>query len=575
MKKQSFFFKIFFGYFFIIILIFFLLFFLSFGIINDNYIKTLSKNLKNINKILEMKILPLIEKNSVNDIDRLVKKNGKEIKVRITVITTNGVILGDSEKDPKKMENHKLRPEIKKALKGIIGSSIRFSRTVRAEMLYVASPIKLNNKVVGIIRTSLYLKDINKLLYGLKIKILQVAIIAIIISLFGSIFFARNLSHPIKELVGFASRVGDGDFDTKILSNRKDEIKDLAESFNYMTSKIKKLFAELTAEKEELNSIIYSIKEGLVVIDKQGKIIIANDQFTKIANSRDILGQVYWEILRNNELDSLIKEVIKKRTNLNNVIKIRNRDYLCSFSPLSVNSVIIIFYDITEKKEIEKIKKDFVSNVSHELKTPLTAIKGFVENLLLLEKNKDKKHYLEIVSKNTERLINIVNDLMVLSELEKNRDFINKEKVDIVKVIKSVLTIFEKRIKEKNLYIKIDLNGNIPLIEGDSYKIEEMFINLIDNGIKYTEKGGITISIKKEGEFLKIFVQDTGIGIPNKDIPRIFERFYVVDKSRSRKLGGTGLGLSIVKHIVMNHNGKIEVESEVNKGTTFIISIPV
>lgn len=575
MKKQSFFFKIFFGYFFIIILIFFLLFFLSFGIINDNYIKTLSKNLKNINKILEMKILPLIEKNSVNDIDRLVKKNGKEIKVRITVITTNGVILGDSEKDPKKMENHKLRPEIKKALKGIIGSSIRFSRTVRAEMLYVASPIKLNNKVVGIIRTSLYLKDINKLLYGLKIKILQVAIIAIIISLFGSIFFARNLSHPIKELVGFASRVGDGDFDTKILSNRKDEIKDLAESFNYMTSKIKKLFAELTAEKEELNSIIYSIKEGLVVIDKQGKIIIANDQFTKIANSRDILGQVYWEILRNNELDSLIKEVIKKRTNLNNVIKIRNRDYLCSFSPLSVNSVIIIFYDITEKKEIEKIKKDFVSNVSHELKTPLTAIKGFVENLLLLEKNKDKKHYLEIVSKNTERLINIVNDLMVLSELEKNRDFINKEKVDIVKVIKSVLTIFEKKIKEKNLYIKIDLNGNIPLIEGDSYKIEEMFINLIDNGIKYTEKGGITISIKKEGEFLKIFVQDTGIGIPNKDIPRIFERFYVVDKSRSRKLGGTGLGLSIVKHIVMNHNGKIEVESEVNKGTTFIISIPV
>jgi len=575
MKKQSFFFKIFFGYFFIIILIFFLLFFLSFGIINDNYIKTLSKNLKNINKILEMKILPLIEKNSVNDIDRLVKKNGKEIKVRITVITTNGVILGDSEKDPKKMENHKLRPEIKKALKGIIGSSIRFSRTVRAEMLYVASPIKLNNKVVGIIRTSLYLKDINKLLYGLKIKILQVAIIAIIISLFGSIFFARNLSHPIKELVGFASRVGDGDFDTKILSNRKDEIKDLAESFNYMTSKIKKLFAELTAEKEELNSIIYSIKEGLVVIDKQGKIIIANDQFTKIANSRDILGQVYWEILRNNELDSLIKEVIKKRTNLNSVIKIRNRDYLCSFSPLSVNSVIIIFYDITEKKEIEKIKKDFVSNVSHELKTPLTAIKGFVENLLLLEKNKDKKHYLEIVSKNTERLINIVNDLMVLSELEKNRDFINKEKVDIVKVIKSVLTIFEKKIKEKNLYIKIDLNGNIPLIEGDSYKIEEMFINLIDNGIKYTEKGGITISIKKEGEFLKIFVQDTGIGIPNKDIPRIFERFYVVDKSRSRKLGGTGLGLSIVKHIVMNHNGKIEVESEVNKGTTFIISIPV
>ncbi len=576
MKNTSFFYKILLGYLLIIFSLTILISIFSFKIIKENYIKTLTNNLKKINQILNTKFLPLMLKNDSLNIDKMAKNIGKKIRTRITVIATNGIVLGDSEKNPEDMENHKWRPEIKKALQGYGGSSIRFSRTVKAYMLYVATPIMSNNSIIGVVRTSLFLKNINLLLIKLKNQILKIALIIIFISLIGAIFLSRTLSKPIKILVNSVKKVGEGNFDIKIFLKRKDEIKELADNFNYMTVKIKKLFSEVTAEKEELNSIISSIKEGLMVLDKEGKIILANSSFYEVVKNTSITGKFYWEILRNNDFDKLINKVKNEKNNLSEIIKINEKDFLCGISFLSTkNQIIAIFYNVTEKKNIEKMKRDFVSNVSHELKTPLTAIKGFIETLLSMEKDEEKEHYLGIIDKHTERLINIVNDLLLLSELDKYEHTVEMKEIDIVRIIKSVIRMFDKKVKEKSLHIKLRVDEKIPLIKGDTFKIEEMFINLIDNSIKYTNKGEIIISIKKMDKFLKIEIEDTGIGIPEKDIDRIFERFYVVDKSRSRKMGGTGLGLSIVKYIVLLHKGKISVKSEQGKGTVFMIELPL
>jgi two-component system phosphate regulon sensor histidine kinase PhoR len=247
---------------------------------------------------------------------------------------------------------------------------------------------------------------------------------------------------------------------------------------------------------------------------------------------------------------------------------------MCSVTPLKGGEEIVsIFHDITEIKDIEKIKKDFVINVSHELRTPLTAIKGYAETLRKEVDTSPGKKYLEIVERNTNRLINIVNDLLLLSSLEE-KAVLELEDIDLRGFLENVIRIFDQRLKDKQLSLVIDVKENLPPIKADLFKLEQMLVNLLDNAVKYTDRGEITVSVDVHDKRVRIQVRDTGIGIPKDDIPRIFERFYVVDKSRSRKSGGTGLGLSIVKHIVLLHNGTIGIESALGKGTSVTVTLP-
>ena len=255
-------------------------------------------------------------------------------------------------------------------------------------------------------------------------------------------------------------------------------------------------------------------------------------------------------------------------------LELNDRIYLCSATFLEAREeTIVIFHDITERKNVEKMKRDFVVNVSHELRTPLTAIKGYVETL---EEEVDKKgrRYVEVIKRNTERLIAIVQDLLLLSELEE-KESLEIEKVNIKEIVENVIRISEHKLKEKKLDFRVNIENDIPPLRADFFKLEQMFVNLIDNAIKYTEKGEISVSAKHDQEKIIIEIKDTGIGIPKEHLNRIFERFYVVDKSRSRKLGGTGLGLSIVKHIVILHKGKIDVESTAGAGTKFTVTLPL
>ena len=414
------------------------------------------------------------------------------------------------------------------------------------------------------------------LIFSDSIHPFHIALVITLISLLIALLFTKSLSKPIKDLEESLQKVASGNFNTKIYLKNNDEFKKLADSFNYMTGEISSVFAELSRKKEELNSIISSIQSGLLVLDKEGRVLLCNESFKNIINNKLSENKFYWEIIREPAFNEFIKRVREEKKNITNEVELNNNVFLCSATELvSGNELAVVFHDITEIKNIETMKKNFITNVSHELKTPLASIKGFIETLEEDINDAKNKHYIDVIKRNIDRLIGIVQDLLTLSKLEEKGLKPELQRVNLKTVLEDILKVFEQILKEKNLKLILDLGQGLPDITADSFKIEQLFVNLIDNAIKYTEKGEIKISIKQAGSIIKIEVEDTGLGIPKEHLPRIFERFYVIDKSRSRKYGGTGLGLSIVKHIVLLHNGKIAVESNINQGTKFTINLPI
>lgn len=572
--KTSFFFKSLQGYVLITLLLAALVFIFSLSIIKTHYISTLSNDLEHLSTALLLRLTPLVEKNAADSLDAIAKELGATINTRITVIDPQGRVLADSKENPEDMDNHRWRPEIAQALDGEAGTSVRFSRTVKKDMLYVAVPMFKQGEIIGVVRTSLFLDDINTLLNALGMRILLICAIIAAASLILAVLFSRNLSKPIRELVHASRRLAVGDFNVTVLFKRRDELKELADSFNDMVLQIKTLFNEVSLEKEALNTVIASIQEGVLVLDKHGRIVLCNDGFRKITDLLPVEGKYYYEVIRTPKLGQLLDTVLQKADAVvHDELRISNRTYVCSATFLSAaQQTVLTLHDITELLGVATMKKDFILNVSHELRTPLTAIKGFVETMEQEGKGQSKR-YLDIIKKHTDRLINIVQDLQVLSQLEET-ERIELEKVNLGQLLETIRKLFEQRLKEKGLVFTIDIAQDVSSITADPFKLEQMFINLIDNAIKYTEKGEISLTAEPHDSSAKIRLTDTGVGIPEQHLTRIFERFYVVDKSRSRKMGGTGLGLSIVKHIVQAHNGTIEVSSEVNKGTTFTIILP-
>ncbi|CUS89039.1 two-component system, OmpR family, phosphate regulon sensor histidine kinase PhoR [Candidatus Kryptonium thompsonii] len=364
--------------------------------------------------------------------------------------------------------------------------------------------------------------------------------------------------------------------------------------------KLQKMFEE---SEKKFRDIIEFLPNAILILDDKGKVKFYNDRFVETFSKVGVLIQTdefkesekfYWEILRDFELIDFIKnalEVGKSREHeiFSREIKFDGKVFQASAFKNKEDEIFVIFNDMSSVKELAEIKKELVENISHELKTTLSNIKGYIETIEEeLEKfgrrSKQAREiliFLEPVKRNVDRLIRIINDLLILSEVEYGIK-LEEERIDFKKMVNEILKMYEKNLKDKKLYCQVDISDEIPTFWADPYRIEQMLSNLIDNAIKYTEKGGIKIKVepysefsKKEPDAIKITIEDTGIGIPREHLPRIFERFYVVDKSRSRQSGGTGLGLSIVKHIVLMYNGKINVESKVGVGTKFEILLPV
>jgi len=572
--KKTLFLKIFVWQVIIVLSLCLLIPFFAFRTIRQHFINNQAQHLEKIAQTLRLKILPIADLEHREELESFVKDFGREIKTRITIVDSEGVVLADSEQDPKKMENHRYRPEIYQALQGKTGKSIRWSNTVRQDMLYVGLTLEKEGRIIGVLRVSLFLKDIQSLLTEMKKDIARAAIIILLLMVAIAFFISRGLSRPVKELIEASRKVASGDFSIRAYSKGKDELSDLAQSFNLMTDEIRELFGNLSRQKEELESILSSIQEGLLVLDKDGKVTLANQSFKKILQNDLIEGKYYWEAVMSSRFGDLITKTRMEKNNIQGEFNLNEKEYMCSATYLaSPERIVVTVYDLTEARRLEKMKRDFVLNVSHELRTPLTAIKGFIETMEgeVEEKN---KYYLGIIKRNTERLINIVKDLLLLAELEEKGVSIQTEHLDLRAIVENVLKIFEQKAKENGLSVALQADQDLPLLSADPFALEQMFINLIDNAIRYTEKGGVRISLRKGVEAVVVNVQDTGMGIPNEHLDRIFERFYVVDKSRSKKVGGTGLGLAIVKHIVLAHQGQISVKSQPGEGTTFTITLP-
>jgi two-component system, OmpR family, phosphate regulon sensor histidine kinase PhoR len=580
--KKNFFIKIFSGYLFIISLFILFIFVFSSSTLKSVYIHNLTNELKDLCQTLKPQILYFLSKNDVKGLNNYIKDLDIEIQKRITIVDTNGIVLADSEKDPLSMDNHKNREEIMDALNGKLGVSTRYSPTLKQSMLYVAVPIisrdslwhvSTQNKIIGVIRVSIFLHNVEFLLNKLKFQIIYFLVIMLFISLVIAFIFSKNLSDPIKQFKNAINKITQKDFNVKVLLKNRDEVGDLANTFNYMTEEISRLFAELSEKKDELNIIIDSISEGLFVIDESDKIKFSNKSFRKIIGDNNVNEKFYWEILRQEDFKKLIE-----KSKIENLLQadclIGNKIYFCNIKKIeSKNEYLIVMQDITQVRNLENKKKEFVANVSHELRTPITAIKGYAETLEE-EITGQGKEYLEIIKKHSERLINIIEDLLLLSKMEDKEFKLESSNVDIEQIIENVMSLFNEKAKSKNINIRFEKIDDTYNINADAFKLEQMFINLIDNAIKYTDKGEIKIKLNQDGKNSFIEIEDTGIGISEKDAPYIFERFYVADKSRSKKTGGTGLGLSIVKHIVMLHKGEIKVESSLGVGTKFIIILP-
>ena len=544
--------------------------------VRRHYLASEETSLKNYLGILNSMSEPLIIRNDRAGLEVLVTKLGDGTDIRYTVVAPDGVVMADSEKNPAEMDNHFNRPEIQGALHGGTPSSSRFSNTIKENMLYLATVYRdKSGDIRAILRASKPLADISVLSDSLARDIIKALVLITAFSILLAYFYSRRFYEPIKELAEASKKVASRDFNVKVSVRERDEIWELAENFNFMTAQIKELFEAISEKQKQLDAVIDSVAEGLIVLDEKGRIVLINRSFKKIADSEVKEGNFYWECFMPTRFNEAVEQGLKERKYFVEQMDIKDRVYLCSATFLEEKGQsAFVLYDITEFKDLERIKKDFVANVSHELRTPLTAIKGFAETLEQDTKDPDSRRYLDIIKKNTERLINIVADLLTLSQLEEMEKLREPEKVDLQAVLMNCAKVFEQPVRHKGLAFSMDIQKGLPPVMGDPFRLEQVFINLIDNAVKYTEKGSVTVIAAAENSSVKVTVADTGSGIPAEHLPRIFERFYVVDKSRSRKLGGTGLGLSIVKHIVQLHGGRITAESEAGSWTRLTVTLP-
>ena len=569
----------------IVVLLLFVFFYLYAGaIIKDFHIAFLSKKMQEEAKIVS-RLLPFGLDGDA--LDKICRDLGRELGVRITLIALNGKVLGDSDELSVAMENHATRPEVLEALSKGAGRSIRYSTTVRYEMLYQAI---LQREKGRIVRISVPLHSVEEAVGSIRQAILAGLILVSGLGLSLAFLFSRHLERRVKRMVEFSENVSEGSFSREpIQVKEKDELSVLEKNLNEMSRNIQEKIKGITAEKEKVESILRCMIEGLLVVDTQGRVILLNQNAQKMFNltpRQNFFGASLLEVSRHPEMKQLMEEVLAcdcskecftKEISLDddkwfrvNAVSLRDGNE----KPLGY---ILVFHDVTELKRLETVRSDFVANVSHELRTPVTAIRGYAETLLHSPPSdpKDAEHFLGIIHRHSERLGRLIDDLLTLSDLESGQIRLEMGKLPAADLIGRVSEIFQDQAAKKNVALWQSVDAHLPLIIGDADRLQQLLINLIDNALKYTPSGGrievaarLVSSNNHQPPRVEIAVADTGCGISEKDLPRLTERFYRVDKARSRELGGTGLGLAIVKHIVQAHHGLLRIESKIQKGTT-------
>jgi two-component system phosphate regulon sensor histidine kinase PhoR len=521
-------------------------------------------------------------------IDLLCKRAGKSSNTRITVIDPSGKVLGDTEKDPGEMENHSDRPEIVKAMAGETGTFTRYSDTLNESMMYLAILLTENEKPVGILRTSVSISAIERQLEKIRKRTSLGVLVAALLAALASLFFSRRVSRPLEQIREGAEHFAKGDLTYRLPVFASSETKLLAKTMNDMAVSLNDRMQTIIRQRNELEAVLSSMLEGVIAINLEESIISVNKVAARIFHQKpsELINRSVQEAVRNPDFQRFIRLALldenPREADLSFYIKdetlLNTRSAPLKNAAGDRIGILIILNDVTRLRNLENMRRDFAANVSHEIKTPLTAIKGFTETLKAgaLNRPEEAARFVSIIENHTNRLIAIIEDLMKLSIIEQSADnkTINLIECRVLPILSAAIKICRPKADEKKIQILCSCDEALTA-KLNAALIEQAFVNLLDNAIKYSDTGSnIEIEAVKNDSEVSIAFQDHGIGIGTEHLSRLFERFYRVDASRSRKLGGTGLGLAIVKHIVIANAGNITVESAPGKGSSFVIHLP-
>jgi two-component system phosphate regulon sensor histidine kinase PhoR len=521
-------------------------------------------------------------------IQRLCKDLGERASARVTIILPDGRVIGDSSEDPARMENHAHRPEIEKALQGSIGESVRHSTTVGLDMLYFAVPLEREGRVIGVVRTSMPLTQVSRGLVYIYGRVTLTAAIAAVFAAVMSLMISRRITRPLEEMKRGAERFARGELGSQLSVPRSEEVGALAEALNQMAVQLEDRIRTIDRQRNELEAVFSSMVEGVLAVDKEGRLIGLNKAAARLleVEGAALLGKRISEAAIDGGLSEVISLALSSEDTVEADVVLGEKEsrFLQAHGTVLRDArgvtigALVVLEDVTRLKRLEEVRRDFVANVSHELRTPVTSIKGFVETLLdgAMNDQDDAKHFLEIIAKQSDRLNAIITDLLSLSRIERDEELesIVAEETCLRDILELAIQSCESAAASKDIPIHLDCPTEL-MIQANPQLFEQAIVNLVDNAIKYSEPGRpVRVEVHPNGAQVVIEVSDQGCGIAKEHLPRLFERFYRVDKARSRKLGGTGLGLSIVKHIVQAHSGRVSVESTPGQGSVFAIHLP-
>jgi len=560
--------------------------------LNYSYMNTLRDNLFIQARLTVALVEEMNERGaSLDEIDRVCKSLGEEIGVRITYIDVDGTVLADSAESPALMENHGSRPEVVEALSGFRGFKVRYSATLDEHMLYLAVPVKENNldqglDESGVIRLSLPLVAINKAVSDLVLYIIAALLLSSLAALIASYFISSGITGPILKISKASKAIAKGDYYPSLEVKGNDELVDLALNIREMGKALDQKIEQVIREKNKLESVVSSMDSGIIFLDSKLRVELINPAAENLfeVERNKVIGSPVRNIIRYYALYENLKAACadgKPRVLEMNLYYPRNAFIETYIRPIPENSVpaisiLLLFHEVSHLRSVEKMRSDFVANVSHELRTPLTTVRGYTETILNEKLSGEQlEEFLVIIERETKRLSSLIDDLLDLSKIENEKAYVKKYKIKLTDVISAAIGRVNSLEEGKKIVIEGNFSDSSLQVMGNREWLCQAVVNILENSIKYGSKEGrITINIYPEKSMAVTEIIDNGPGIPEADLPYVFERFYRVDKGRSRKSGGTGLGLSIVKHIMEAHEADYTLESNEETGTRFCFKLP-
>jgi len=531
----------------------------------------------------------IIDLSSRSEIEGRIFQLAKISQSRVTLIDNNGRVLADSDEEASRMDDHVDRPEIQEAKVRGTGRSLRYSDTLGEEMIYIALAVRERGGITGYIRLARPLVEVRKITEAFNRILFNSFLLITISSLFVAFLFSYKLSSPIREMEQFTDRLRKGEGPGTLIIDSSDEMGQLAKNINYLVEELRSQIKCANEEKGKVEAAFASAIEGVIILNSQDRVESMNRSMKGMVGDQygDILNKTPIEAFRNIELQKALDRFKATGKPVSEEIILGGEaPVILDVSITSIPEVtageektMLVFHDVTRLKKLEQVRVDFVANVTHEIKTPLTAILGYIETLEAgaIEDRETAGEFLKTISRHAQRLNRLLEDLLTLSNIELGEMKFQFEGVALGGVIEGVFNIMELKAREKKLSIEKNIPETLSLLRADRDRMTQIVLNVLDNAVKFTPEGGtVRIEASETGrDEVVVRITDTGIGVPRDEVERLGERFYRVDKTRSRELGGTGLGLSIVKHFMLAHRGRMEIESQLGRGTTVSLHFPI